>query len=109
MIKKIFIFFHCTKIIIHLFELLNLYVNVLNHNCLGVRTQEDLAYTKLKCQEKDVFVMFDEEDLWCPLFTARFCAIPNRHNLLALANEDGKLLIHDVNKSYKDTSSTPGS
>ncbi|XP_073972672.1 WD40 domain-containing protein denticleless isoform X2 [Rhodnius prolixus] len=73
----------------------------------GVRTQEDLAYTKLKCQEKDVFVMFDEEDLWCPLFTARFCAIPNRHNLLALANEDGKLLIHDVNKSYKDTSSTP--
>lgn len=66
----------------------------------NVPKQVDVAYNKLKCLSGELNFFHDaqEERVYCPVFASKFCHNKGHENLLVTANEDGKIVLLDVNQ-----------
>ncbi|XP_028049045.1 protein lethal(2)denticleless isoform X2 [Monomorium pharaonis] len=73
----------------------------------GMTHDYDFALYRLKCYYEDVYhgispnanaVDYNPEP---PVFACRFCTTPGYEEILALANEDGKIAFQDTRKTYE--------
>lgn len=74
---------------------------------LAVWRNADTSLKRLICTKKNSFAHLilqrDEDELYhdTPIFTCKFALKENFEHLVALANEDGKLAIHDCKTNLR--------
>ncbi|XP_011162158.1 protein lethal(2)denticleless isoform X2 [Solenopsis invicta] len=80
----------------------------------GMVYDYDFALYRLKCYYEDVYhgispnVNTDDYNPRPPVFACRFCTAPGYEEVLALANEDGKVAFQDTRKKYENNAPLEG-
>jgi len=73
----------------------------------------DIALYRLKCYHNDVYrgitpnVNAPDYNPEPPVFACRFCTTPSYEQVLALANEDGKIALQDIKINNKENTNQP--
>jgi denticleless len=80
----------------------------------GMIYDYDFALYRLKCYYEDVYhgispnVNTADYNPEPPVFACRFCTTPGYEEVLALANEDGKIAFQDTRKKYENNAPLEG-